>query len=62
MMNRLLRFLLTEYVLFNSFTLITLLHNAVRKFVIFSAPPGGSRFTKTALRTFVSYPLSVFPA
>jgi len=32
--------LLTEYVLFTSFILIALLHNAVRKFGTFFASPG----------------------
>ena len=32
--------LLSEYVLFSSFVLITLLHNAMRKFGTFFAPPG----------------------
>ena len=34
------RCLLTEYVLFTSFILITLLRNAVRKFGMFLAAPG----------------------
>jgi len=34
------RRLLTDYVLFTSFILITLLHNAVQKFGMFLAPPG----------------------